>query len=52
MTGNKEGAKKGAETQKAAAKERLKEAEHNALGRNPDHPGVPSEAWAKKNGLK
>jgi hypothetical protein len=51
MAGNKESAKKGAEVQKAKAKDRQAEADRNATAKNPNNPGPPSEAWARKRGL-
>lgn len=52
MAGTKEGAEKRSAREAAQSKERVREATNNALGKNKDNPGPPSEAWAKKRGLK
>lgn len=52
MAGTKEGGEKRSANDKAKSKERVREATNNALGKNKDNPGPPSEAWAKKRGLK
>jgi hypothetical protein len=51
MAGTKEGGEKRSANDKAKNKERVREATKNALGKNKDNPGPPSEAWAKKRGL-
>ena len=51
MAGSKESSERGKATQKAKAKARQEEADRNALGKNPNNPGPPSKAWARKRGL-
>lgn len=50
MAGNKESAKRGAETQKARTKARLEEVTKNDLGKG-DKPGFGTGAWAKQHNL-